>query len=110
MKYLIPNSVPVSSARRKNRHSQRKKKSNSWYSLEILTDGLVRDQRLVAEAEGLGDVAEVGVLGDDRPLGVVHPVAEVGDGDLHSPVLFLVVELDVPVHWDGAGPHRTQEL
>ncbi|BAS84703.1 Os03g0416250 [Oryza sativa Japonica Group] len=60
---------------------------------------------LVLEAEDLGDVVEVGVLGDERPLGVVHAVVEVCDGDLGAPVV-LVVELDVPVHADRAHVRR----
>ncbi|BAT02551.1 Os07g0604433, partial [Oryza sativa Japonica Group] len=65
-----------------------------------IIDGAVGDDGLVVEAEDLGDVVEVGVLGNERPPGVVHPVVEVDDGDLGAPVL-PVVELHVPVH-----PHR----
>lgn len=61
-----------------------------------LTDGLVRDDGFVVEAEDLGDVVEIRVLSHEGPLCEVHPVVEVGDGDLHSPVVF-VVHLHVPV-------------
>uniref|UniRef100_A0A804RA47 Uncharacterized protein n=1 Tax=Zea mays TaxID=4577 RepID=A0A804RA47_MAIZE len=71
----------------------------------ILTDAPVWLQRLVLEAEDLGDVVQVGVLRHQRPLRVVHPVVVVGDGDLGAPVV-LVVELDVPVHPDGAHVRR----
>lgn len=61
-----------------------------------LTDGLVRDERLVVEAEDLSDVVEARVLRHERPLREVHPVVEVGYGNLHAPVV-LVVDLNVPV-------------
>ena len=41
------------------------------------------------------------MLDDEGPLRVVQPVVEVCDGDLDAPVV-LVVDLDVPVHADGA--------
>lgn len=62
---------------------------------------MVWNQGLVLEAEDLCDIVEVGVLKDERPLGVVHAVVEVGDRDLGTPVL-LVVDLYVPVHADRA--------
>lgn len=62
-----------------------------------LTDAAIRSQGFVVETEDRSKVVEVGVLGDQVPLGVVHPVVEVRNRDLHSPVL-LVVELDMPVH------------
>lgn len=37
------------------------------------------------------------MLNDERPLCVVQPVVEVGNGDLHTPVL-LVIDLHMPMH------------
>lgn len=62
-----------------------------------LTDGLVRDKRLVIEAEDLRNVVEVGMLDYEGPLSVVQAIVEVCNGYLDAPVL-LVVELDMPVH------------
>jgi hypothetical protein len=73
-----------------------------------VVDGAVGEQWLVLEAEDLGDVVQVGVLRHQRPLRVVHPVVEVGDGDLGAPVV-LVVELDVPVDADRAHVRRALE-
>nr|GMD37513.1 Os03g0416250 [Ipomoea batatas] len=58
---------------------------------------LVGDKRLVIEAEDLGDIVEIGVLSHKSPLGVVHLVVEVGDSDLHSPII-LVIDLHMPMH------------
>lgn len=53
------------------------------------------------EAKDLGEVIQVGMLHNQVPLGEVHSIVEICDGDLHSPVL-LVIELDVPMDTDWA--------
>lgn len=63
--------------------------------------GFVRDERLVDEAENLGDIVQIWMLSNECPLIVVNEVAEIDDGHLYAPVLF-VVGLDVPVDPDGA--------
>ena len=65
--------------------------------LKLLTDGLVRKKRLVIETKDLSDIVEIGMLNNKRPLAVVPPKVEIGDGNLDSPIS-LVVELQVPVH------------
>lgn len=62
-----------------------------------LTYGLVRNEGLVREAEDLGDIVEIGMLSNKRPHCVVHFIVEISDGNLHSPI-FFVVDLYVPVH------------
>lgn len=66
-----------------------------------LTLGCVRDKWFVDKTENLGDIVEIGVLGNKRPLRVIRSIVEICDGNLHSPKL-LVVELDMPMNSDGA--------
>ena len=66
-------------------------------SMNELTDGLIRNKGLVIKTEDLGDIVEIGMLSHQGPLRVIHPVVEVGDGDLGTPVV-LVVELDMPMY------------
>lgn len=62
-----------------------------------LTYQSIRNERLVVEAKDFGDIIEVRMLSDESPLGVVHPVVEVGYANLNAPVV-LVVNLDMPMH------------
>lgn len=66
-------------------------------ALHVLTYRFVGDQRLVVEAENLGDIVEIGMLSHKSPLGVVHLVVEVGHSNLHSPII-LVIDLHMPMH------------
>lgn len=62
-----------------------------------LTLGCVRNKWFVDKTENLGDIIEIGMLGNKRPLRVVRSIVEICDGDLNSPIL-LVVELDMPMN------------
>ena len=64
---------------------------------QVLTYYAIGVQRFVVEAENGSQVVEVGVLRNEVPLRVVHPVVEVCHGDLDPPVL-LVVHFDMPMH------------
>lgn len=66
-----------------------------------LTCGVVRDQRLIVEAENFSDIVEIWMLNDKRPLCVINLVVEISNGHLYTPIL-LVVELHMPMHPDGA--------
>ena len=68
-----------------------------WISLTYGPVG----KRLEIEAENLGDSVEVWVLNSQTPEGVIHPVVEVSNGNLDSPVVFIV-ELHMPVYSDWA--------
>jgi hypothetical protein len=61
-------------------------------------------QGLVREAESLGEVVKIGMLGNHIPVGEVLGEVSVRDGKLHTPVL-LVVDVDMPVDF-----HRTHIL
>lgn len=65
--------------------------------LWTLTDGLVGDKRLVLKAKNLGDIVEIGVLGNECPLCVVQPIVEICYGDFNTPII-LVVKLHMPVN------------
>lgn len=73
-----------------------------------LTETGVRRYRPRIETEDSCEIVEVWVLHDEAPLTVIRPVIEVGDRDLRSPVV-LVVLLDVPVHLNGAHMVRATE-
>jgi hypothetical protein len=66
-----------------------------------LTYGFIGNQRLVIEAENLCHVVKIWMLHNKTPKRVVHPVVEVCNGNLHTPVV-LIVELHMPVHSDRA--------
>lgn len=66
-----------------------------------LTCGVVRDQRLIVEAENFSDIVEIWMLNDKRPLCVINLVVEISNGHLYTPII-LVVELHMPMHPDGA--------
>lgn len=61
------------------------------------TCGLVGNKRLVIETENLRHIVEVWVLYNETPKCVVYPIVEVCNGNLHSPVVFIV-DLHMPVH------------
>jgi hypothetical protein len=61
-------------------------------------------QGLVREAESLGEVVKIGMLGNHIPVGEVLGEVSVRDGKLHTPVL-LIVDVDMPVDF-----HRTHIL
>lgn len=67
----------------------------------MLTDGSVGDEWFVIEAENLSDIVEIRVLNNKSPERIIHPVVEVCNGNLDSPV-FFVVNLHMPVHSNGA--------
>lgn len=71
------------------------------FSSVRLTHRFVRDKRLVGEAENLGDIVQIWMLGNECPLSVVNEVVEIDDGHLYAPIIF-VVGLDVPMDPDGA--------
>lgn len=62
-----------------------------------LTDGLIRNKRLVIKTEDFGDIVEIGMLSHQCPLCVIQPIVEVGDSDFGTPVV-LVVKLDMPMY------------
>ena len=62
-----------------------------------LTDGSVGFEWLVIKAKNFSHVVEIGMLNDESPLRVVHPVIEVSDCYLCPPVI-PVVDLHMPVH------------
>lgn len=66
-----------------------------------LTRGVVRDQRLIVEAENFSDIVEIWMLNNKRPLCVINLVVEISNRHLYTPVL-LVVELHMPMHPGGA--------
>ena len=63
---------------------------------QALTYRFIRDERFVIEAENLRDIVEIGVLCNESPLSIVHPIVEVSDGNLHTQI-FLIVHLHVPM-------------
>jgi len=67
--------------------------------LLALTYGTVGKKRLVIETENLGEIVKIWMLNSKRPQGVIHPVIEVCNGNLDSPI-FLIVNLDMPVNPD----------
>lgn len=52
---------------------------------------------LVIKAEDLGDIVEIGMLNNECPLCVVHPIVEIGDGNLCPPIV-SIIDLHMPVH------------
>ena len=66
-----------------------------------LTDILVGKKRLVVEAESLGEIVQIRMLNDERPVAVVFPKVEIRYCDLDPPI-GLVVEFKMPVHSYGA--------
>lgn len=56
---------------------------------------------LVCKVKNLSDIVEIWVLNNKIPVRVIHPVVEIGDGDLHTPIL-PVIDLNMPVHLDRA--------
>lgn len=62
-----------------------------------LTLGFVGGDWLVVEAENLGDITEIWVLNNKRPLRVIQAIIEVCDRNLGTPVLF-VVKLHMLMH------------
>lgn len=67
------------------------------HEVQVLTYHSIGVQRFVVEAENGGQIVKIGVLRNEVPLRVVHPVIEVCHRDLYPPVL-LVVNLDMPMH------------
>lgn len=64
-----------------------------------LTYGLIWKKWQVLKAIDLGDIIEIGMLYNKRPLSVVHSIVEIDDGNLDPPIV-LVVFFNVPVHPD----------
>lgn len=66
-----------------------------------LTYGLIGKKRLVVKAENLCHVIKIWMLYNETPECVIHPIVKVCNGNLHTPIVFIV-ELHMPVHADGA--------
>jgi len=66
-----------------------------------LTYARVRNQWCIIEAKNLGQVVEVRMLYNQVPLRVIHPIVEVCNCNLDSPIIF-VIEFNMPVNSDWA--------
>lgn len=70
---------------------------NQNVCISELTYRRIRSQWFVVKAENLSKVIKIGVLNNQIPLRVIHPVVEICNGDLHTPV-FLVIKLHMPMN------------
>ena len=75
---------------------------NITQSNNKLTDATaIRVEAFVCEAKDFGKVVKIGVLDYHIPLGVVPRIVSVANGELHSPIRFVIL-LHMPMEPDGA--------